>query len=127
MMMRGAARPGTEAVLTTASLAAMRASSTSCCLRLLLGGELARVAAGALGARRRSRRTWRRATSPARGRAAHVVGLDHGAQAPAVAMACSPATPAPMMSTCAGRMVPAAVVSIGRNFCSAFAAISTAL
>ena len=30
-MMRGAARPGTDAVLITASLAAMRASRTSCC------------------------------------------------------------------------------------------------
>ena len=32
VMIRGAARPGTEAVLMTASLAAIRASRTSCCL-----------------------------------------------------------------------------------------------
>ena len=31
VMIRGAARPGTEAVLITASLTAIRASNTSCC------------------------------------------------------------------------------------------------
>src|SRR5450755_3025414 len=36
-MMRGAARPGIDAVLITASLAAMRASSTSCCLAFSSG------------------------------------------------------------------------------------------
>ena len=33
-----------------------------------------------------------------------------------VAIACSPATPAPMISAFAGGIVPAAVVSIGKNF-----------
>jgi hypothetical protein len=45
----------------------------------------------------------------------------------AVAMACKPATPAPITSTCAGRMVPAAVVNMGRNLSKVFAAINTAL
>ena len=40
-----------------------------------------------------------------------------------VAMACRPATPAPMTSTRAGRMVPAAVVSIGKNLRHRAAAI----
>jgi hypothetical protein len=44
-----------------------------------------------------------------------------------VAIACKPATPAPMISTFAGLIVPAAVVSIGKNFGSVLAAISTAL
>jgi len=44
-----------------------------------------------------------------------------------VAIACRPATPAPITSTTAGRMVPAAVVSIGRNLSSALAASSAAL
>jgi hypothetical protein len=42
-------------------------------------------------------------------------------------MACRPATPAPTISTLAGRMVPAAVVSIGKNLPESSAAISTAL
>src|SRR4029077_5269667 len=44
----------------------------------------------------------------------------------AVAMACSPATPAPMTNTFAGDTVPAAVVSIGRNLGSAPAPMSAA-
>jgi hypothetical protein len=42
-------------------------------------------------------------------------------------MACRPATPAPMISAEAGRMVPAAVVSMGMNFSRLLAAMSTAL
>jgi hypothetical protein len=42
-------------------------------------------------------------------------------------MACRPATPAPMMRACDGRIVPAAVVSIGMNFSRLLAAINTAL
>src|SRR5881409_3613952 len=45
----------------------------------------------------------------------------------AVAIACSPATPAPMTSTLAGTTVPAAVTSIGRNFGSRSAARRMAL
>ena len=44
----------------------------------------------------------------------------------AVAIACRPATPAPITSTFDGRIVPAAVVSIGKNFGDASAAISIA-
>ena len=44
-----------------------------------------------------------------------------------MAIACSPATPAPMTSTVAGRIVPAAVISIGKKRGRALAAISTAL
>ncbi len=43
-----------------------------------------------------------------------------------VAMACRPATPAPSTSTLAGRMVPAAVVSMGRKRGSSSAVISAA-
>src|ERR1700730_11291985 len=42
-------------------------------------------------------------------------------------MACSPATPQPRISTRGGVIVPAAVVSMEKNFGSASAAISTAL
>ena len=45
----------------------------------------------------------------------------------AVEMACSPATPAPITNTRAGVIVPAAVVSMGKNRGSVSAAISTAL
>ena len=44
----------------------------------------------------------------------------------AVAIACSPATPAPSTSTLAGRTVPAAVVSMGKKRGSSWAAISAA-
>ena len=44
----------------------------------------------------------------------------------AVAIACSPATPAPSTSTCAGGTVPAAVMNIGKKRGSSVAAISTA-
>ena len=44
-----------------------------------------------------------------------------------MAIACSPATPAPSTSTFAGAIVPAAVISIGKNFGSVSAARSTAL
>ena len=44
----------------------------------------------------------------------------------AVAMACSPATPAPSMNTLAAVTVPAAVISIGNIFGSAVAASRTA-
>ena len=45
----------------------------------------------------------------------------------AVAMACRPATPAPITKTRAGASVPPAVMSIGNIWGSAFAASSTAL
>ena len=45
----------------------------------------------------------------------------------AVAMACRPATPAPMTNTFAGGMVPAAVISIGKSRGSTPAALMTAL
>ena len=45
----------------------------------------------------------------------------------AVAIACSPATPAPSTNTLAGASVPAAVVSIGKRRGDAAAATSTAL
>ena len=44
-----------------------------------------------------------------------------------MAIACSPATPAPMISTRAGVMVPAAVVSMGKIRGRVSAAMSTAL
>ncbi len=56
-----------------------------------------------------------------------VVGFMQPQARRAVAIACNPATPAPMISACAGRIVPAAVVSIGMNFWRWSAAISTAL
>ena len=45
----------------------------------------------------------------------------------AVAIACRPATPAPMTNTRAGATVPAAVIIIGKNLPSRPAAIRTAL
>ena len=45
----------------------------------------------------------------------------------AVAIACSPATPAPSTSTFAGGIVPAAVIIKGKNLPMEFAAIKTAL
>ena len=45
----------------------------------------------------------------------------------AVAIACSPATPAPIINTLAGAIVPAAVVNIGKYLGKAAAAINTAL
>jgi hypothetical protein len=45
----------------------------------------------------------------------------------AVAIACSPATPAPRISTLAGATVPAAVMSMGKNFGNSSAAMSVAL
>ena len=45
----------------------------------------------------------------------------------AVAIACSPATPAPSISTCAGGIVPAAVIIMGKNFPMELAAMSAAL
>ena len=45
----------------------------------------------------------------------------------AVAIACRPATPAPSTNTLAGRTVPAAVMSMGKNLGSASAARSTLL
>ncbi len=45
----------------------------------------------------------------------------------AVPIACSPATPVPRTSTLAGRAVPAAVMSSGKNRPNAPAATSTAL
>ena len=45
----------------------------------------------------------------------------------AVAIACKPATPAPITSTFAGLTVPAAVMNIGNIFGNASAASSTAL
>ena len=41
-------------------------------------------------------------------------------------MACKPATPAPITSTFAGRIVPAAVVNIGKNRGDNCAAINAA-
>ena len=43
-----------------------------------------------------------------------------------MAIACRPATPAPMMKTFAGAIVPAAVVSIGKNLLPAVAPRRTA-
>ena len=45
----------------------------------------------------------------------------------AVAIACNPATPAPKINTLAGRMVPAAVVIMGKILPISLAAIKTAL
>ena len=79
-MMRGAGRPGTPAVEMTQSAAAMRRVQDFLLLGLLLGGELARVAAGALGGDAGlDELRAQRAHLLAR-RAAHVVGLDHGAE-----------------------------------------------
>ena len=53
--------------------------------------------------------------------------LEYAVGAATVAIAWSPATPAPITSTRAGGSVPAAVMSIGKNFGSLSADMSTAL
>ena len=78
-MMRGAALPGTEAVLITASLAAMRASRTSCCLSFLLRRQFARIAAGAFGGHAGVDELGSEGFHLVLGCATHVIRFDHGA------------------------------------------------
>ena len=56
-----------------------------------------------------------------------VVGGDNGPSRRAVAMACKPATPAPITSTRVGATVPAAVIIIGKSLPIRSAAMRTAL
>ena len=78
--------------------------------------------------RRRGRGTSHRASAPARATAGRTSKPETTAPSRrAVAIACRPATPAPSTSARAGAIVPAAVVSIGRNRGRCSAASSTAL
>ena len=95
-------------------------------LRLLLGRERGGVAARVLRRRRPPARA-RRSAAPRLCTCSLTTGRVSNADttAPrrrAVAIACSPATPAPRTSTLAGATVPAAVISMGKNWGSASAA-----
>ncbi len=100
---RGAGRPGTRAVVITTSKLGIRACSARLLRGLLLGRQLARVAAlGLLAATPRSRNV-----APSDSTCSLTAGRTSKADttAPsrrAVAIACSPATPAPSTSTFAG-------------------------
>ena len=109
----------------------VRARAARCSLAVRVLGELLGVAAAspvAGRAERRARRTSRRATRPAPSPpGARRTPRRRAPSRRAVAIACRPATPAPSTSTRAGAMVPAAVISSGKNCGSASAASSTAL
>src|SRR5205085_320436 len=97
-------------------------------LRLLLRGQLPRVAARRLladDAEVEEARAERMDLLPHR--RAHVEARDDGSEAAGRAVACRPATPAPRTSARAGATVPAAVVSIGKKRGRYSAASSTAL
>ena len=96
-------------------------------LGAFFGGELARVAAGARGRDAEVQELGAQRFDLLLHFRAHVEAFDRAPRRRAVAMACRPATPAPTISTFEGRMVPAAVVSMGKNFGLVWAAISTAL
>ena len=96
-------------------------------LGALLLGELARVAALARGADAEVEELAAERFDLLARLRAHVEAFDLRAQPRAVAIACRPATPAPTTSTFDGRIVPAAVVSIGKKRGASCAAISTAL
>ena len=125
----GAGRPGIAAVVITASNCGIRACSSACWAACCSARQLARVAAlGLLADERRGRGTSRRATRPVRAPPGARRTPDTTApRRRAVAIACSPATPAPSTSTFAGGIVPAAVISIGKKRGSRSAAISAAL
>ena len=126
---RGAARPGTSAVVMTTSEAGDVLGQQLLLPARRLLGELLRVAALALAALGQLDLEERRAEA--------LDLLAHGG--PDVERAdrprrggarwrspAGPATPAPSTSTRAGRIVPAAVISIGKNLGSASAASSAA-
>ena len=125
----GAGRPGIAAVVITTSNSGIRSSSASCCALLLLGRQLAGVAALGLLADDAEVEEGRaeRLHLLAHGRAARRSPETTAPSRRAVAIACSPATPAPSTSARAGAIVPAAVVSIGKNRGRCSAASSTAL
>ena len=124
----GAGRPGIAAVVITTSKPGIRACSSACWAACCSGRQLPRVAALgllALDAEVEERRAERLDLLAHRGRTSKP--LTTAPRRRAVAIACSPATPAPSTSTFAGGIVPAAVISIGKNRGSRSAAISAAL
>ena len=115
-----AAGRGSAAVVMTTSDSATCVAISSCSRSVLLLGELGRVAARRpRRPRRRARGTSRRGSRPAPSRpgACRRPRRPRRGAAPSRSPA-GPATPAPRTSTFAGGIVPAAVVSIGKNFAS---------
>src|SRR5215208_7136195 len=124
----GAGRPGMAAVVMTASKSGIRSSSASCC-RSCSSGVSSRAYPPSVSSPTIPRS---RNDAPSDITCSRVAGrMSKPDTTPpsrrAVAIACSPATPAPSTSTFAGAIVPAAVVSIGRNLGSRSAAMSAAL
>ena len=124
----GAGRPGTAAVVMTASKSGIRSSSAAC-WRACSSGVSSRAYPPSVSSPTIPRS---RNAAPSDSTCSRVAGRTSKPETTppsrrAVAIAWSPATPAPSTSTFAGAIVPAAVVSIGRNFGSRSAAISAAL
>ena len=125
----GGRPPGTWAVVMTTSARAMCSASAACCARpsSSVRARAYPPSPDPLAAPGRStNRAPSDSTSPrACGRTSYA--LTTAPRRRAVPMACSPATPVPSTRTPAGRIVPAAVVSSGKNPPYAVAATSAAL
>ena len=123
----GAGRPGISAVVMTMSCLAMCSAVSAACLAWYSLRHLLGVAAGGLGVLELlvldGEELGAERFDLLLGRGAHVGGGDHRAEAPAVAIACRPATPTPMMNTFAAGTVPAAVIIIGKARSNASAAV----
>jgi|GEM_PF-3640926 len=125
-MSTGALRPGIAAVvtMTSASETAFATIACSCFFSSSVSSRAYPPAPSALIWSSRNFAPRLRTCSPAARRTSYPSTI-----APirfAVSIANRPATPAPKMRTLAGRIVPAAVVSIGRNFGDRLAPMSMA-
>ncbi len=124
----GAGRPGTAAVVITTSKSGIRSSSAACCCACCSG-----VSSVAYPPAVSSVRTPRsRNVAPRLCTCSATAGRTSKAEttAPsrlAVAIACRPATPAPITSARTGAIVPAAVMSMGKRRGTRSAARTTAL
>src|SRR5262249_55687914 len=125
----GGRRPGTCAVVMTTSCRAMWLASSACCAcRSSSASARAYPPSPAAGPTQVSSIK----VAPSDSTSVLVCGRTSEAEPPApsrlaVPMACSPATPVPSTSTLAGRAVPAAVMSSGKNLPNAAAPMSAAL
>ena len=124
----GAGRPGTSAVVITTSdfaICAASASRCACCSSSV--SSRAYPPAASASAEPSTSRNFAPSDCTCSLTAARTSNAVTTAPSRrAVAIACSPATPAPSTSTWAGGIVPAAVISIGKNRPCSSAAISTA-
>ncbi len=124
----GAGRPGTAAVVTTTSKSGMRSSSAACCCACSSGVSSRAYPPSVSSVRMPSSRNAAPRLSTCSFTAGRTSNEDTTAPSlRAVAIACRPATPAPMTSARTGAIVPAAVMSIGKSFGTRSAARSTAL